>query len=189
MRVGQFPFSTWVFRWRAVIRISIGYWLLQFEITVLPHLHWSQLGSSSLHINQSLPKSMLHVEPNTYISSVRIRFFSLFLHIQYTHNPGYNNKDKKITRDWIVSNNHFPSSSPVWIPGFQQQMFINPNSLISLSYLMGSFQFMHLQICFPMQDKSKRSSNYFNMIRRSSKSTLLLPKNLHEKTELSGLTA
>lgn len=124
----------------AVIRISMGYWLLQFEITVLPHLHWRQLGPSSLHINQSLPKSMLPIELNIYISSVRTGFFTLFLHIQYTHNPGYNNKDKKITRDWIVSNNHFPSSSPVWIPGFQQQMFINPNSLISLSYLMGSFQ-------------------------------------------------
>lgn len=125
----------------AVIRMSIGYWLLQFELTILPHVHWSQLGPSVLHMNQSLPKSMPHMEPNTYISSVGIGFLSLFLHIQYTHNPGYNNKDKNNYERLLNSyNNHFPSSSPVWIPGFQQQMFINPKSLISLSYLVGSFQ-------------------------------------------------
>lgn len=78
----------------AAVGISIGYWLLQFELTLLPHLDWAQLGASGLHINQSLPKVTLHREPNSYISSVRIGFLSLFLSTQYTYNPGYNNKDK-----------------------------------------------------------------------------------------------
>ena len=51
-----------------MIKTSIAYWHLQFELTVLHHTHWSQLDSDGWYINQSLPKGTLHRE-QLYIQS------------------------------------------------------------------------------------------------------------------------
>lgn len=45
-----------------VIKVSMAHRPLQSELTVLRHIHWSQLGSAGLYVNQSLPQGTLHTE-------------------------------------------------------------------------------------------------------------------------------
>lgn len=128
------------FQGEQVIKVSTACWLLQFELMVLHHTRWSQLGSAGLYINQSLPQGALHTERTAVPPEWRWGFFHYFF-VLNTITIQVKITGTEITPRVVgVLVTTSSPYSPGWIPGFKQQIFISPNNLFSLLHLTGGFQ-------------------------------------------------